>query len=446
MKHSACDERPESSDNLLTCRGHDFAIFAPMGLTPAGTLNARTAFDGTDEAGLGALSLPWIVGCYFAFRPAFVVVATRLLAQSPQAGPAISLSLNFVLLGLAAFQSVGPQPRAQAPALSGACGRWMLVFLGFSGLSLIWTVAASPAAAAAFWCGMAADVAIVVLLLRVYDPLETARALIGGFVFGACCFALLGWVLPAQSDLRLGDEDYLGANQFGFVCAFGILLGQYASRLHPARKHSNLAQAFLAVTLLRTLSKTSIAAFLAAEIFLLVRDKSIRRKTKAIILLAGAAVIAGSWGLLRDYLDLYMSAGNQAETLTGRLGLWAIFLAEALDRPWFGHGFHSVWQVIPPFGPDRFEPRHAHNELLQQFYAYGAAGVVMMVGIYGSFYRRVKQFVPSPQRTALFSLLIFVLIRGLADTDPFDLSLPLWAMVLLLASGNEFHLQTSAAQ
>jgi hypothetical protein len=36
-----------------------------------------------------------------------------------------------------------------------------------------------------------------------------------------------------------------------------------------------------------------------------------------------------------------------------------------------------------------------------------------------------------PRRTFFFAFLLFVLVRGLADTDAFDLSLPLWSIVLI---------------
>jgi exopolysaccharide production protein ExoQ len=34
-------------------------------------------------------------------------------------------------------------------------------------------------------------------------------------------------------------------------------------------------------------------------------------------------------------------------------------------------------------------------------------------------------------KTLLFALLLFILIRGLADTEVFDLSLPLWTIALI---------------
>ncbi len=87
--------------------------------------------------------------------------------------------------------------------------------------------------------------------------------------------------------------------------------------------------------------------------------------------------------------------------------------------------------MIPPFGVDQFEARHAHNELLQQFYAYGVIGIAALIGIYGSLFRNLRKLTASPQRTLFFGMLLFVLVRGLADTEAFDLSLPMWTIVMI---------------
>jgi exopolysaccharide production protein ExoQ len=191
----------------------------------------------------------------------------------------------------------------------------------------------------------------------------------------------------------------------------------------------SLATFILAITLLRSLSKTSIIAFLIAESFLLMKDRSIRRRTKVMLILAGIAAVVAFSSLLTSYFDIYTNAGNSPETLTGRIGIWTVILSEAIQQPWIGHGFHSVWNVIPTFGD--FEARHAHNELIQQFYAYGLVGVCMLGGLYGSFYRQVRRLSDPSMRMLWLALLLFVLVRGLTDTEPFDLSLPLWAMVMI---------------
>ncbi len=369
--------------------------------------------------------LAFLVGFFFAFRLFIMLLSVRLLGTDNQTGVEVSLGLGFLLLLLALFQSLGTV-RHQTVRLSTLPSvRWVALFLIFSGCSLAWTAASSLLAATAFWCAMVADVGIVALLLRVGPVKEVATVLIQGYVLGACAVAIIAWLLPAQSDLRLGDEELLGANQIGYLCAFAAFMAQYLMR--EQRGRWGPAAALLSLTLLRSLSKTSIVAFLVAEALLLMTDKSMSRRTKVMLVLGSIATGIAFSGLLASYFDIY-TTGNSPETLTGRLGIWAVFFSEAIEQPWLGHGFHSAWKVIPPFG--EFEARHAHNELLQQFYAYGVVGICMLVGLYGSFYRQIRTLKAGTLRTFLSAFLLFILVRGLTDTEPFDLSLPMWAIVI----------------
>lgn len=337
-----------------------------------------------------------------------------------------SLALNYLFLVLTFFATVGA-PRTFRSTLHLPCVRWVLYFLALSGISLLWSVTASLAAAMAFWCAMAADTAIVLLLFRDGPVTEISESLMRGYVWGSCVVALLAWVLPMQSDLRLGDEELLGPNQIGWTCAFAFFLAQYLVR---NRKGSGIGQAaFLAVTLLRSLSKTSIVAFLAAESYMLLRDRGMRRKTNLLVAASACLVPIVFSSLMAKYYVIYSNAGNQSETLTGRLGIWLFIATEALQKPWIGHGFHSVWKVIPPFGA--FEARHAHNELLQQFYAYGAVGVALLAAVYGSVWRQVRRLTDGPMRVFFLGMLLLVVVRGLADTEAFDLSLPLWFIIII---------------
>lgn len=374
------------------------------------------------------------IGFFFAFRLMAVVVSVRLFDADPQWGVGLSLGLNYLLLFLALFLTFGPGSRRLSWFWSMPSFRSSVAFLGFSGCSLLWTVSASLPAAAAFWCGMACDFTIVVLLLRIGSIDETTEAMMTGFVWGSCAIAAIAWILPSQSDLRLGDEDYLGPNQIGYACAFAFFLAQYL--LRKGARGVKAPAVFLAITLLRSLSKTTLIAFLAGQLLLLIRDRSVSRRTKVLMSLATLVIIAAFWSLLSAYFDVYTHAGNQSETLTGRIGIWAFILNEAVQQPWIGHGFHSVWKVIPPFGT--FEARHAHNELLQQFYAYGAVGIALLVAIYGSVYKEIRHMAAGSIKTVFLALLLFVLVRGLADTEVFDLSLPLWTIVLIgSVMGNE---------
>lgn len=390
-----------------------------------------------------ATGLSSFVGFFFSFRIFIMLLSVRFLGTTEQVGVEMSLALNFLLLIFVAFQTIGATDQEKPSMLRLASVRWVLIFLCFSCISLLWSATASMPAAIVYWCAMTADVAMVALLLRLGPVREVATSIMKGYVLGACVIAIIAWLLPAQSDLRLGDEELLGPNQIGYLCAFALFFVQYLIR--EKLEKMGLATCVLAVTLLRTLSKTSIIAFLIAESFLLMTDKSMRRRTKVLLVLVALATVAAFSSLIASYFDIYTNTGSNPETLTGRIGIWTVILSEAIQQPWIGHGFHAVWNVIPPFGD--FEARHAHNELIQQFYAYGLVGIGMLCGLYGNIYLQVRRIVSPSARTFWFALLLFVLIRGLTDTEPFDLSLPLWAILLIsvLIRSNEVVGATNSA-
>lgn len=383
----------------------------------------------SSSASASSSKLPFVVGFYFAFRLFIMLLSVRVLGTDPRTGTALSLAADFLLLLCVAFCSLGDvrQPLSEwmrLPAIP-----WVIAFLGFSCCSFLWSDTASMATSIAYWCGMTADVVIVVLLIQSAPLTEVTNPFMEGYVWGAVAVAAIAWIMPAQSDLRLGDEELLGANQIGYLCGFAFFFAQY---LMLERKGKFGIQAFfLAITLLRTLSKTTILAFIVSEGFLLIVDKSISRKIKIWSVIGTFTVVATLWNLLSSYYEIYSNAGTQSSTLTGRVGIWAYLFAEALQQPWIGHGFDSVWNVVPPFGPEQFEAAHAHNELLQQFYAYGLVGVLLFLMIYWSIFRHIRRLNTGAVRTFLFAFLIFILVRGTADTDRFDLSLPMWAILML---------------
>lgn len=383
-------------------------------------------------------SLAFVVGFYFSLRIAIVLFSVRILDLDPSTGSVISLCLNFILLLLVCLDSLGQDKRALGSLLKVSSVRWVRTFLLFSICSLLWSETASVTHSAVYWAGMAADVAIVVLMLRSQSVTSTADSMMRGFIWSTCCLAVVAWVMPAQSDLRLGDEDYFNANQIGNLCAFAILLAQYLMNRKVGM--GKLTVLFLVITLFRSLSKTTLVAFLVCESFLVISDKSLGRKTKILLATSVTVMILAFWGLYEAYFDLYTTTGNQAETLTGRVAIWTYAYGAISDHPWnlwIGHGLDSMWNVIPRFAGGQFEARHAENETLQQLYSYGLAGVLLLVLIYGSLYRQIRQLARSPVKTILLSMMLFIVVRGLAEAEPFDLLLPVWAIVLLGTLVNE---------
>ena len=372
--------------------------------------------------------LAFVAGFFFSFRAVFGLLSVRVLGMTARDGAVASLLCDGLVLLLACFHSLGYVRQSVASMLRLPTIRWVLFFLAFAGCSLAWSSSVSLPTSIAYWCGLVTDAAIVVLLLRAGSITAVSQAILRGYVVSSCLLASIAWIMPVQADLRLGDEELFNTNQIGNLCAFAILAAQYLTRRKAGRWGWTIL--FLSVTLLRSLSKTTMVAFLVSQCFLLVADRSIKRKTKVLLALAVLLVVLVFWGLFQAYYTVYTNAGNQAETLTGRTGIWAYVFSAALEQPWIGHGFDSMWKVVPPFGPEQFEARHAENEALQQFYAYGVVGLCAMIGVYASFYRQIRKLPRGSLRAVLVSILLFVLVRGLAEAEPFDLLLPLWLMVL----------------
>ncbi len=370
-----------------------------------------------------AVSLPGLVGGYFALR----VCITFLFFQSdPKTGTIVSIALNLLLLIPVAVCAIGPA----SPHFKLAAYPWpvrlVLTFLALALLSLLWSATSSVAVALGYWSALAADVAMVLLLSRADGGQLACESLFKGFVVGACLLCLVAWMAPAMEDLRLGNDDFLSPNVIGFECCFGLLICQC---FLADRARWKWFAAFLGITLLRSLSKTSILSFFLLEAIYLLRTGTTSRATKLWIAGGSLIVIAAFSGLFFSYYAVYANAGNQAETLTGRTTIWFIALNLALETPWLGHGFHSFHDVFPLVGT--YQAWHAHNELLQQFFVYGLVGVGLVAALYSTLFVQLRRHPHDPLARMGRMLLLLVAIRSFVETDRFDLSFPLWAITTI---------------
>jgi exopolysaccharide production protein ExoQ len=373
------------------------------------------------KAHSGLLLLPALIGFIFAFRACLPVLWFQ---DDPQQGSIITVALSLSLLIAAALTTIGNKPSIPASSFRTPTLRWTAVFLGLNLVSLLWTTAPLDAAAS-YLAAWVADVATIWFLLRDGIAEDQANAIMKGFIWGACLVAIVAWSLPTMPDLRLGNEELFHPNFIAMICVFGTLMA-----LHLAHQNTNWRwPAFwLTLTLIRTISKTSIVAFLIAMTFYLFKETALTRATKVKIAIAGAVILASLSGLLAQYLDTY-TEGADPSTLTGRTILWASSWDLAIEKPLFGHGFYAYRFLIPPLGT--FEAGHAHNELLQQFFALGALGVLVVIGMYGAMFMQVRRAPRSSLKTLAATILIFAVLHGLTDTLPFDLSFLLWIMAML---------------
>ena len=141
--------------------------------------NARVESINT-AAALSPSLLPASVGFFLAFRLLSVVLAVRVFGQEASVGVGASLALNYLLLVIVSFHSMGTASRSFRSVLQAPSTGWVLLFLGFTGASLFWSSTASLPAAAAFWIAMTADTAMIVILLRA----GTVDAVVNGVMKG----------------------------------------------------------------------------------------------------------------------------------------------------------------------------------------------------------------------------------------------------------------------
>ena len=365
--------------------------------------------------------LPGLIGFGLTSQTALTILFFK---SDPQQATLAILVFSLVSLALAILSSVGGCLSIPSSCFKTPLILWCAAFVGLALLSIVWSQG-PLLAAAGYWATWAANIATVLVVLTREEPLQQANSLIKGAVWGALLVATVAWSLPSGADLRLGDEDFLHPNVIGRLFAYTILLAMYLARENKLWRWLALA---LAITLLRTLSKTSILAFVAAILFYLIYDSVLSRAAKIRIGLLSTVVLLSFWGFLEAYLETYTQS-NSLETLTGRTLIWTQSANFALEKPWLGYGFYSYRSVVPPFGT--FAAWHAHNELLQQFFSFGIPGAVVVIGLYWAFFRQIRQSAASHLKTLASALLVFALARGLTDTEPYDLSLPLWLMAML---------------
>src|SRR3984885_13237410 len=130
------------------------------------------------------------VGFYFALRYSFEYL---FFQSNPRAGAAFGVGLNLLLFAVVAFHSLGPAPSTLRSTVRVPCFPPAITFLLFALCSLLWSATISVPVAVAYWCGVVADLAMVVLLLRTGPVGLMSSSVMKGYVWGACLIGVITW-------------------------------------------------------------------------------------------------------------------------------------------------------------------------------------------------------------------------------------------------------------
>jgi exopolysaccharide production protein ExoQ len=239
-------------------------------------------------------------GFLFSFRAVLVLIAARWFNWGTEPGVIAGIIIEVMLLLTAAMRAFGPATRPVAWIFRMPCIRWVLLFLAFSCCSLAWSGTASPVASFMYWATMAADVLIILLLLRSEPATDVAHSVMKGYVVASVILAVVAWLLPVAPDLRLGDPEYFNTNQIGNVCAMGVFMAQFLASRKDGRWRVSVL--FLMLTLVRSLSKATLIAFVVSQGVMLIQNNSMTRSRKVAIAISALALGLIFGGFFQSYL------------------------------------------------------------------------------------------------------------------------------------------------
>jgi exopolysaccharide production protein ExoQ len=313
--------------------------------------------------------------------------------------------------------------------------KWIGLYVVWCAISLSWSHAASFVSAAGYWATMGIDLLIVAAMLKWGDTESIVLASLKGIVAGCGSIALVALIFTSTgTDGRLGNVEFLHPTNVGNFAAIGALCSIFfwlKSRAQEGWERWYWAGCaiFISWILILSLSKTSMIGFVFAFGFLILYSVGISLKTKMLVLLVGATLFAAMYGTLSAYITEYQEDSHELTTLTGRTVLWAETWEMIQDHPVAGYGFLS----FRDFGPQDWEERAtmAHDEWLNQWFQLGGVGVLLTLGIYGSYFWCLWRSPRSLPRQLGLTLLIYMLIDGITMAEPVGLLFPLTMMLLL---------------
>jgi exopolysaccharide production protein ExoQ len=388
------------------------------------------------ESGLRR-SLPTIAFWFWAlsiFRFAFALLFFR---ENQAVATAVGAALDIVfvyclLLSIGGAESIERQTRF--PVLV----HWILAYCLWCATSLSWTRATSLVSATGYFASMFLDVAIVGAMIWWGDLEAIAIASVKGIIAGGWLISLCA-LLSTSDDPngRLGNLEFLHPGKVGEYAGQAALCSCFMwvrSRKDEGSGRWLWVGGALSLTwiVLRSLSKTSMIAFVCSGVVFILFSRVVSLKTKVVALVCASLLFCAMYTVVNNYLEGYLEEKpGEATTLTGRTLLWAKSWDMIQEHPALGYGFLS----FRDYGPQDWDVRtvHAHNEWITQWFQLGFIGLMITIGIYLSYFRHLMRSPQSPQRELGLGMLIYMLIQGFAIAEPSGLTFPL-PMMLLLAT------------
>lgn len=312
---------------------------------------------------------------------------------------------------------------------------WLFVFMLYCGISTIW----SDYSFVSFkrWIKEIGNVSMVLIVLTEAKPVEAVKVLFNRSIYALVPMSIV--LIKYFPDFgrqfsRSGEAMYTGVtlhkNSLGILCAFIFILFIWdyknwsKSNTFLEKKNKFMHILILLMNLwlisLAHSATSEMCALAGVAVLVGLEFPVLKRHAKHI----GKYVLAASLVIfllyeMYDIQGLMLSGLDRDATLTGRTQIWEQVLSMKTN-PVIGTGYDSFWlgDRIQSFWDQYWwQPNQAHNGYLETYINLGWIGVVLLLGIIISTYRKItsKFIVDFDYQRLRISLLLIAVLSNFTE-------------------------------
>ena len=301
---------------------------------------------------------------------------------------------------------------------------WLMAYYVYCAVSILWSD--FPYISFKRWIKGLGDPIMALIVATETQPSKAFEALIKRCGFILLPFSIL--LIKYYPHLGRAFEYYSGAmsytgvttdkNMLGFQCLVAGLVAVYKvfvwrTKAVDSRKISELVVPFALLWMSQWLlwtanSKTPTVSLIFGVCLIALLGYTWVRQNLSIMLLS-LATVYGILELTVGITRLIIESAGRDPTLTGRTDLWAVVLAMD-DQVLFGYGFESFWlgdRLLKLWDLYFFKPIQAHNGYIEIYLNLGVMGLVLVVGLFISCYKRIQKMLSIPLSPETSEQLVF---------------------------------------
>lgn len=302
------------------------------------------------------------------------------------------------------------------------------------------------------WVRAAGDLIMVALLLTEEDRDEALERLMRrcAIIFIPLSVLLTRWFRAYGILYNVHGSPFwvgasLGKNELGLVCAFfGVFLIWRMMRMWPRPSAVDFALVVMIFYLLAGAKSSTSDVVLVLGVLLLVGVNSMkgnRRRINVLIIVSILAILTVQWIAINfmgeSITPVFFSATGRDATFTGRTQLWQALIGFGARRPVLGAGYGSFWLAHMTELWTQFDwgPTNAHNGYLDIFLELGLAGLIILLLLIFTTYKKVVGALQDrgPMGRLMLVFLVMTLTHNVMETHFMKPTNFLWIIFIILA-------------